>query len=425
MEQNNFKALLRRTVVIPVIALVLLAAVLLGGIQSLKRSMQWVDHTDQVISSGRQLIKLIIDMETGLRGYLNTGRDEFLEPYNEAKPVIDAKFDAMNQLVFDNPAQQGRLASIRSHFEEWRLLAGRGLELRRNGAVENESFLKRKLVMDSVRTEVDDFLGAEERLRDERVQSARRKSMLVTASGIVLSLSIGLFLAFFTRRQMRMLAEQFRESLQVSEESIEALRDREQQFRTLANAIPQLCWMANADGWITWYNERWYSHTGTTPEQMEGWGWQSVHDPEELPKVMERWTASIATGEPFDMTFPLKGSDGEFRPFLTRVMPVKDGEGKVVRWFGTNTDISEQIETAQALRVSEERYRNLFDTMYEGFCVIEMIFDAEGKPADYRFLQVNAAFRRQTGLHEAEGKLMRELAPAMRRTGLRFTEKLH
>ncbi|MBZ5726388.1 MAG: PAS domain S-box protein [Acidobacteriia bacterium] len=130
----------------------------------------------------------------------------------------------------------------------------------------------------------------------------------------------------------------------------EALRESEAQFRTLANAIPQLCWMANADGWIFWYNQRWYEYTGTTPEQMEGWGWQSVHDPEALARVLERWQGSIATGEPFDMVFPLRGADGVFRPFLTRVMPVRDRDGKVARWFGTNTDISEQRRAEQEIQ---------------------------------------------------------------------------
>ena len=137
---------------------------------------------------------------------------------------------------------------------------------------------------------------------------------------------------------------------------IEEQLKSESQFRTLANAIPQLCWMANADGWISWYNERWYEYTGTSPEQMEGWGWQSVHDPDALPKVMERWKDSIATGEPFDMVFPLRGADGVFRPFLTRVMPVEDAEGKVVRWFGTNTNVTELRDAQEALRESEERW---------------------------------------------------------------------
>jgi PAS domain S-box-containing protein len=191
----------------------------------------------------------------------------------------------------------------------------------------------------------------------------------------------------------------------------EALLESEKQFRTLADAIPQLCWTANADGWITWYNQRWYEYTGTTPEQMKGWGWQSVHDPQVLPDVMERWQVSIATGKPLDMVFPLLGADNMFRPFLTRVMPVCDQDGNVVRWFGTNTDISEQRNTENALRQSEEQYRTLLNTLFEGFCIIEMLFDADNRPIDYRFLQVNAAFEAQTGLRNAQGKLMRELAP--------------
>ena len=150
-----------------------------------------------------------------------------------------------------------------------------------------------------------------------------------------------------------------------------ALRESEDQFRTLANAIPQLCWMAKADGWIFWYNERWYAYTGTTPEQMEGWGWQSVHDSAALPKVLDRWQASIATGKPFDMVFPLRGTDGEFRPFLTRVMPVRDQDGSVVSWFGTNTDISEQRRTEQALATSESRLRALLESAAQGVVAVD------------------------------------------------------
>jgi len=131
----------------------------------------------------------------------------------------------------------------------------------------------------------------------------------------------------------------------------QALRESEGRFHSLADAIPLLCWVANGDGWITWYNLRWYEYTGTTPEQMEGWGWQSVHDPEVLPQVLERWRASIASGRPFEMVFPLRGADGRFRPFLTRVVPVRGEDGQVCRWFGSNTDISEPM------RLEEERHK--------------------------------------------------------------------
>jgi PAS domain S-box-containing protein len=119
----------------------------------------------------------------------------------------------------------------------------------------------------------------------------------------------------------------------------EAVRESEQRFRTMANAVPQLAWMARPDGYITWYNQRWYEYTGTTPEQMEGWGWQRVHAPEALAQVLGEWQTSIATGEPFDMTFPLRGADGVFRRFLTRGVPLKDEHGQVIQWFGTNTDV--------------------------------------------------------------------------------------
>jgi PAS domain S-box-containing protein len=141
------------------------------------------------------------------------------------------------------------------------------------------------------------------------------------------------------------------------------LQEREEQFRTLANSVPQLVWMANSDGWIVWYNDRWYEYTGTTPEQMEGDGWHRVHDPAVLPDVVTRWNESVRTGQLFDMTFPLRGADGAFRPFLTRVVPLHDSQGRVARWFGTSTDITAQVEHERHLnfvmRELSHRSKNL------------------------------------------------------------------
>jgi len=119
------------------------------------------------------------------------------------------------------------------------------------------------------------------------------------------------------------------------------LIESEQRFRTMANSISQLAWIARRDGFIFWYNQRWYEYTGTTPEQMEGWGWQCVHDQQMLPKVMAGWSAAIAAGQPFEMEFPLRAADGSFRRFLTRALPFKNADGLVEQWFGTNTDVDE------------------------------------------------------------------------------------
>jgi PAS domain S-box-containing protein len=138
-----------------------------------------------------------------------------------------------------------------------------------------------------------------------------------------------------------------------------ALRESEARFRQLADAIPQLAWMARPDGWIFWYNQRWHEFTGMTPEQMEGWGWQSVHDPKELPRIIDHWTQALATGQPWQDTFPLRRYDGEFRVHLSRANPFRDSQGRVVLWFGTNTDITELVraeEAAQAANRAKDQF---------------------------------------------------------------------
>jgi PAS domain S-box-containing protein len=134
-------------------------------------------------------------------------------------------------------------------------------------------------------------------------------------------------------------------------------------FRRLAENIPALCWIADACGYITWYNPRWYQYTGTTPAQMQGWGWQSVHDPRTLATVLDRWSEAIATSQPFEMVFPIRGADGVDRPFLTRIHPAFDQQGKVTHWFGVNTDISLQVKSEDTAAKTEARFRLIADSM--------------------------------------------------------------
>ena len=144
--------------------------------------------------------------------------------------------------------------------------------------------------------------------------------------------------------------------------TIEALKASEKRFRVMADNIPNLAWMANADGWIYWYNKKWYEYTGTNEEEMKGWGWKSVHDPARLDDVISKWGESIASGKPFEMVFPIKGADGKYRQFLTRVLPLLDNDGKITQWFGSNTDITEQIEAEQRIKESEERFRTMAES---------------------------------------------------------------
>lgn len=144
----------------------------------------------------------------------------------------------------------------------------------------------------------------------------------------------------------------------IQNNSTEFPNEREDIFKQLANAVPQLEWIARADGYIEWFNDRWYEYTGTTPEQTKGSGWQMVHDENLLPEIKEKWKSSIEKGEPFEMTFPMRGKDGIFREFMTHVSPQKDENGKILRWFGINTDISRLKKIENELRESEKRAKD-------------------------------------------------------------------
>jgi PAS domain S-box-containing protein len=121
--------------------------------------------------------------------------------------------------------------------------------------------------------------------------------------------------------------------------------DNEHLFRVLVDNLPELAWTALPDGHIDFYNRRWFEYTGTTLQQMEGWGWESVHDPLMLPRIVAQWKHSLETGELFEIEFPIRGADGTYQWFLTRAQPLRDGAGHIVRWFGLNTNIDELRET--------------------------------------------------------------------------------
>src|SRR5262245_20587901 len=125
-------------------------------------------------------------------------------------------------------------------------------------------------------------------------------------------------------------------------------QESQSRFQTLADNIAQLAWMADGGGSIFWYNKRWLDYTGTTLEEMKGWGWRTVHHPAHVDRVVERITECFRTGEAWEDTFPLRAQDGTYRWFLSRAMPIRDEAGRIVRWLGTHTDITAQLADAQA-----------------------------------------------------------------------------
>lgn len=143
------------------------------------------------------------------------------------------------------------------------------------------------------------------------------------------------------------------------ERAEKALAAREREFRALADNMSQFAWMTDATGWIYWYNQRWFDYTGTTLQEMEGWGWQKVHHPDHVDRVVRKIRHSFDTGEPWEDTFPLRSKEGEYRWFLSRALPIRDEHGCIQHWFGTNTDITERLKAEQqrTLLINELNHR--------------------------------------------------------------------
>lgn len=159
------------------------------------------------------------------------------------------------------------------------------------------------------------------------------------------------------------IANDLREFAKLAEEA----RQQREQFTALANNIPQLAWIADPSGWIYWYNQRWYDYTGTTLADMEGWGWEKVHHPDHVDRVVAKVSKAWESGEPWEDTFPLRRHDGVYRWFLSRANPLKDADGNVLLWCGSNTDITREMEARDhielLMREVNHRSRNMLATI--------------------------------------------------------------
>ena len=133
-----------------------------------------------------------------------------------------------------------------------------------------------------------------------------------------------------------------REARAEAEMTREALRASEARYRFLAEAIPVQIWTAQPDGTLDYVSQRVADYFGTTVEQVLGEGWQNVIHPDDLGSVVARWTSSLQSGAPYEVEFRLRSNDGVYRWYLGRALAQRNAEGKIVQWFGTNTDIEDQ-----------------------------------------------------------------------------------
>ena len=142
------------------------------------------------------------------------------------------------------------------------------------------------------------------------------------------------------------------------------LTDAQSSLRLLADAMPQLVWSTRPDGFHDYFNQRWYDFTGSTLEQTQGEGWSHLLHPDDLLRTQDRWQRALLTGEPYEIEYRFRrASDGAYRWFLARALPIKDAEGRIVRWFGTCTDIDDQKQAELELARLSARARHIAEML--------------------------------------------------------------
>jgi len=154
------------------------------------------------------------------------------------------------------------------------------------------------------------------------------------------------------------------------EEEFNAMLPTDDFLRTMIDKIPILAWSCRPDGSAEFVNQRWLDYTGLSLEEAVGWGWQATIHPEDLGKTMETWLRLIASEEPGEGEARLRRFDGEYRWFLARAVPVRDERGKVIRWYGTSTDIEDRKRAEEMLRQDERELRRITDAIAEPIGVL-------------------------------------------------------
>jgi len=348
-------------------------ALLLAGAASYRwmtvsdESNRWVQHTHDVIGDLDGLLFSIESVESSARGFVLTGDESNLAAYDAN--LLSARQDeaAVRSLTVDNPRQQARLPELESLLAENIQLAEKAIVLRRaEGFAAAAAFVragKDLQAMNEIQAAVGTMKEEELRLLAIRQHDARMRAIqtrLILFFGMLLGLLIAVAAGWRVRRDSaaRSIAER-------------AQREGEDRFRDLANNMSQLAWTADENGSIYWFNQRWFDYFGTTAAEMATPGWErSVHHPDHVERVLDKFWRALKAGEIWEDTFPLRGRDGVYRSFLSRAVPIRDATGKVVRWFGTNTDISEIQKSEKNLAGLEDRYRGLLEAAPDAMVVV-------------------------------------------------------
>jgi len=271
LNSTRFQQILRRTILLPVLGLLLLSGIFVWQIHRLTVAMNAVDHSDQVATKVAKLLRYSVDQETGLRGYQATGDPRLLQPYFDSGGKIPTELSSLRGLLADNPDQLARLDQVEQSRQAWELFAQNILQLKNTGgdAANVELNLHGKVLMDDLRRRVAEMNEAEITLRDARSSAARHFTHLITVWTLVGALICGALIGVYTRVQLHAVSAAYDNSLQQSRKRAEELEESRQWLQTTLASIGDAVITCDAQGRVDFMNAVAERLCGWTSEQAE------------------------------------------------------------------------------------------------------------------------------------------------------------
>jgi len=356
---REFNRILRQTLFLPILLLLVLAGFIIWQISETSAQMRWIDHSDDVMEQTLRLEKLVIDQETGLRGYQLTGDIVMLSPYKTAADRIAKQFTVVHDLVLDDPAQQAHLANVRDRYQIW-LGWAQGV-LSKDPAVVNGPRLNQhgKELMDDLRAEVTAMMQAEGHLRREREQTALHIERRELAAVLVSSLLVGVALAIFTSSRMRRVSRTYDAALAELGHQAEEIYERRQWFQTTLESIGDAVIACARDGKVEFMN--------AIAQELTGWPMQEAlgRPLTEVFHIINEGTREVAEN-PVERVLRLQtvvglanhtaliSRNGKEYVIDDSAAPIRSGDGKMTGIVLVFRDVTESRRSEAALIAAEK-----------------------------------------------------------------------